>query len=126
MTGTQAEELLQALKRQPLMLSELHERARIAGSAWSEDQLKLFLNCVGGVTFDKASGCFQFAAANIEGDLQNAILEAVHSFGRPAPVGQVRKRLPGHFITTDEQVVAIAKRTNGLEVFGPNLIRTIA
>ena len=36
---------------------------------------------------------------------------------------QVRARLHERFVTTDEQVVAIARRTAGLEVFGPNLIR---
>jgi len=49
----------------------------------------------------------------------------VRSFaGKPVAANQVRERLPSHFITTDEQVLALARRTAGLEVFGPQLIRT--
>lgn len=118
-----AEELLSTLKQKPLNLDELHERIRCSGSAWSRDQLELFLLCASGVERDD-SGTFRVGAGRPEDSLQAAIIEAVRSFaGRPVSVPQVRARLPNHFVTTDEQVLAVARRTTGLEVFGPKLIR---
>lgn len=123
MTPRQAEELLSALKLKALGLEELHERVRLSGSAWTRDQLELFLLCARGVTRDGTSA-FHAIAASAEDDLGTAIVEAVRSFaGKPVPAEQVRARLPQHFVTTDEQVLAVARRTAGLEVFGPKLIR---
>jgi hypothetical protein len=123
MTPRHAEELLSILKLKALGLDELHERVRFSGSEWMRDQLELFLLCARGVTRD-GQGSFHALAANPDDHLQAAIVEAVRSFaGKPAPAAQVRARLPQHFVTTDEQVLGIARRTAGLEVFGPNLIR---
>jgi hypothetical protein len=123
MTPRQAEELLSQLNLKALGLDELHERARLSGSAWTRDQLELFLLCARGVT-RTGTGAFHVVAASAEDDLGTAILEAVRSFaGKPVPAAQVRARLPQHFVTTDEQVLAMARRTPGLEVFGPRLIR---
>lgn len=123
MTPRQAEELLSHLKLKALGLDELHERVRLSGSAWTRDQLELFLLCARGVTRD-SMGAFHAIAASAEEDLGAAIVEAVRSFaGKPVPAAQVRARLPQHFVTTDEQVLAVARRTAGLEVFGPKLIR---
>lgn len=123
MTPRQAEELLSHLKAKPLGLDELHERVRLSGSAWTRDQLELFLICARGVTRD-GTGAFHAIAAGAEDDLGAAIVEAVRSFaGKPVPAAQVRARLPQQFVTTDEQVLAVARRTAGLEVFGPKLIR---
>lgn len=123
MTTRHAEELLSLLKRKALGLDELHERARLSGSVWTRDQLELFLLCARGVTRDE-QGSFHALAANAEDDLLAAIIEAVRSFaGRPAPAAQLRARLPQNFVTTDEQVLGVARRAAGLEVFGPNLIR---
>lgn len=122
MTPRQAEALLSHLKLKALGLDALHEHVRSSGSAWTRDQLELFLRCARGVTHD-GTGAFQAIAATPDDDLQAAIVESVRSFGRPVPAAQVRVRLPQHFVTTDEQVLAIARRTPGLEVFGPNLIR---
>lgn len=123
MTPRQAEELLSHLKLKALGLDALHERVRLSGSAWTRDQLELFLVCARGVTHD-GTGAFHAIAATSDDDLQAAIVEAVRSFaGRPVPAAQVRARLPQHFVTTDEQVLAVARRTAGLEVFGPNLFR---
>jgi hypothetical protein len=122
-TPRQPEELLSLLKLKALGLDELHERARLSGSAWTRDQLELFLLCARGVTRDE-QGSFHALAANAEDDLRAAIVEAVRSFaGRPVPAAQVRARLPQNFVTTDEQVLVVARRDAGLEVFGPNLIR---
>ena len=123
MTPRQAEELLSYLKPKALRLDELHERVRLSGSLWTRDQLELFLLCARGVTCDGA-GAFCATAPSAENDLGAAIVEAVRSFaGKPMPASQVRARLPQHFVTTDEQVLAVARRTAGLEVFGPKLIR---
>jgi hypothetical protein len=124
-TPRQAEELLISLKLEPLSLDEADERARLSGSTWTRDQLKLFLLCAPGVERDE-SGSFHVAAGSAQDALQAAIVEAVQSFaGKPVAAMQVRARFPNHLVTTDEQVLAIARRTTGLEVFGPNLIRIV-
>lgn len=123
MTPRQAEELISHLKLKALGLDELHERVRLSGSVWTRDQLELLLLCARGVTRD-GTGAFHAITASAEDDLAAAIVEAVRSFaGKPVPAAQVRARLPQHFVTTDEQVLAVARRTAGLEVFGPKLIR---
>src|SRR6218665_660278 len=123
-TPRYAEELLNVLKQKGLSLDELHERTRLSGSVWSRDQLELFLVCAPGVERDDNTGTFRADAGRIGDDLQTAIIEAVRSFvGKPASAAQVRARLPNPFVTTDEQVLAVARRTVGLEVFGPKLIR---
>jgi len=122
-TPRHAEDLLGALKQKPLTFDELYERVRLSGSAWTRDQLELFLLCAPGVQRD-GSGAFQAPAASADDELAASIADAVRSFGgRPVPAAQVRARLPQHLVTTDEQVLAIVHRTAGLEVFGPNLIR---
>jgi len=124
MTPQQAEEILRALKHKSQTLAELHERVRSTGSAWTLDQLRLFLLCAPGVQHDQAAGTFHVAPRGGEEELKEALVEAVRSFaGRPVPAAQVRARLPNQFITTDEQIIAVARRTTGLEVFGPKLIR---
>ncbi|MGT2430352.1 hypothetical protein ACU4HD_19555 [Cupriavidus basilensis] len=123
MTPRHAEELLNMLKQHHFSLDDAHERARLSGSAWSRDQLELFLLCAPDVMRDE-SGSFRVGAGGAADDLQAAIFEAVQSFsGKPVPATQVRARLPNHFVTTDEQILAVARRTAGLEVFGPKLIR---
>jgi hypothetical protein len=123
MTPRHAEELLTTLKQKALSLDEAHERARLSASNWSRDQVELFLLCAPGVERD-VSGNFHAKADNDQDDLQAAIVEAVRSFaGKPVPASQVRARLPTHFVTTDEQIIAVARRAAGLEVFGPKLIR---
>ncbi len=124
MKPKQAEELLATLKRQPLTLEELHEHVRGAGSVWTTDQLQLFLICVSGVAHDASSGVYRIVESSRDGELQEVIVDVVRSFaGRAVPAAEIRKRLPDRFVTTDEQVRAIAKRTSGLEVVGPGLIR---
>ena len=125
MTPRQAAELLQSLRSESLTLEELHERTRRSGSTWSVDQLLLFLLCAPNVQLDAGSRTFGITEHLREDEaLQDAILDAVRSFAaKPASAAQVRARLPNHFVTTDEQVLAVARRTAGLEVFGPKLIR---
>jgi hypothetical protein len=122
-TPQHAEELLTTLMQKCLSLDEAHEHARLSGSTWSRDQLELFLLCAPGVERDR-SGRFHAGAGGARDDLQAAIVEAVRSFaGKPVPAAQVRARLPNHFVTTDEQIIAVARRAAGLEIFGPGLIR---
>lgn len=122
MTPRDAEDLLISLRQTPRSLDELHECVRHSGSDWSRDQLELFFLCLPQVHLNKF-GAYQ-ADGPAEDDLQEAIADAVRSFaGRPVPAAQIRARLPNHFVTTDEQVLAVARRTPGLEVFGPKLIR---
>lgn len=124
MTPRQGEELFRTLKDKSLTLEDLHERVRTSGSTWNMDQLQLFLLCAPGVQHDRTAGTFHVAPRGGDEALQDAILEAVRSFaGKPVPAAQVRARLPNHFVTTDEQILAVARRTAGLEVFGPKLIR---
>lgn len=124
MTPKQAEELLRTLKDRSLTLEDLHERVRTSGSTWTLEQLQLFLLCAPGVQHDTAAGTFRVVPRAGDEALQDAIVDAVRSFaGKPVPAAQVRARLPNHFVTTDEQILAVARRTAGLEVFGPKLIR---
>lgn len=125
MTPGQAAELLQTLRSKSLTLDELHDRIRKSGSTWTTDQLLLFLLCAPHVRLDTNSRTVWVAEHLREEEaLQDAILDAVRSFGaKPASAVQVRARLPNHFVTTDEQVLSIARRTARLEVFGPKLIR---
>lgn len=124
MTPQSAQELLAALQQQTRGIEELLERARLLGSTWSRDQLELFLLCMEGIECD-ATGLYRSIGQSLEAEIQAAVIDAVRSFaGKPVAANQVRARLPSHFITTDEQVLALARRTAGLEVFGPQLIRT--
>lgn len=124
MTPRQAEELLRALKERACSLDDLHERARGAGSAWSREQLLLFLQCAPGLAHDAVADTWRVTRRDAVEVLQDAIVDAVRSFaGRPVPAAQVRARLPNQLVTTDEQILALSRRTPGLEIVGPNLIR---
>jgi hypothetical protein len=124
MTPMQAHDLLRTLTDKALTLEDLHERVRASGSTWSVEQLQLFLLCAPGIEHDKCAGTLRVAKRAGDEALQDAVLDAVRSFaGKPVPAAQVRARLPSHFVTTDEQILAVARRTPGLEVFGPKLIR---
>ena len=124
MTPAQASEMLRTLSDKALAIEDLHEWVRTSGSTWSPEQLRLFLLCAPGVVCDEESNTFQIPTRSTDNALRDAIVEAVRSFqGRPIPAAQVRSRLPNDFVTTDEQILAIARRTSGIEVFGPNLIR---
>lgn len=123
MNAEQATVLLEELRSKPLDFGDLQERLRAVGSPWTGDQLCLFLKCSHGLQFDKARGTWRLHPAE-SADLAGGVLDVVRSFaGKPVAAHQVRARLPDHFLSTDEQVVAIARNHPGLEVFGPNLIK---
>jgi len=121
------EQLLNALQREPLLLSRLHAYAREAGSAWSAEQLRLLLECVDGVTVgagDHADPPVSLGQRCARDELAQAILDVVKTnAGRPVPPQEVLRRLSGRFTTSVEQIMAIARQTPGLEVFGPGLLR---
>ena len=124
MKPSQAVELLGTLKEKSLTLEDLYERMRATGSSWTLQQLQLFLMCASGVRRDPTVGTFHVASRGVDEELQDAILQAVRSFaGKHVSASQVRVRLPNDYVTTDEQILALARRTPGLEVFGPKLIR---
>jgi len=124
MTPTQAEDFLRTLRGRPFTLADAHGRVRMSGSDWSVEQTHLFLLCAPGVQHDKGTDAFQVTKSGGDDELREAILDSVRSFaGRPVPAAQVRARLPSDFVTTDEQILGLARRTDGLEIFGPQLIR---
>lgn len=123
MTPHVATELLRALKIDALDLDQIEDRVRATGSAWSREQIALFLSCVATIARDDA-GLYRLDGSDGADALLDALMAAVRSFGgKPVTAAQVRARLPNHFVTTDEQVLALARRTPGLEIFGPGLIR---
>lgn len=125
MTPHQAQDLLATLRRQPLSLDEACDQIAAVGSSWSRDQTHLFLSLAPGVERG-SDGLFCCRSAGIADELQAALLDVVKGLsGQAAPAALVRGRLPSHLVTTDEQIVALAKRTSGLEVYGPNLIRAV-
>ena len=126
MTPPIFEQLLAALQREPLPLSRLHAYARDAGSAWSSEQVRLMLESLDGVTVgaDQADPAVSLGQRSARDELAQAILEAVRaSAGRPVPPQEVLRRLSGRFTTSVEQIIAVARQTPGLEVFGPGLLR---
>jgi hypothetical protein len=115
--------MLKELQGSPRSLADLYERIQSAGSAWSRDQLLLFLLCKSGVEFDSSSQVFRSNARTVEDVLKEAIGDAVRSFaGKPTTAAQVRARLPQEIICTDEQIRALAKNLPGIKVLGPGLL----
>lgn len=124
MNTKQAEEILAALKSKAMTFDQLQDHARASGNPWSTDQLRLFLRCLPDIERDPATETFRARGTDPDSELRDAIVAAARSFGgRPVPPAEIRRRLPQHFVTTDEQVRAIAKRTSELTIVGPGLIR---
>ena len=120
------EEARSALAAGPMPLAKLHERLKRAGSAWSQAQHCLFFLAFDGFTVDRTGDepMVLSGGQSPEDRLHSEIVKVVDSFaGRPVPAKEIRKKLPAKFVTTDEQVKAIAKKSDSLEVFGPGLIR---
>ena len=118
--------LLEGLELGPLTVPAAVARIRELGSTWSEDQLCLFVECMAGVELDTNVDppVVRLGARSHEDELAAALVNAIGAFGdRPVPAAQLRQRLPAQFTTTDEQVKAIARRTPGLEIVGPGLVR---
>jgi hypothetical protein len=120
------EQLLASLQREPLPLSRLHAYARDAGSTWTSEQLRLLLDCVEGIAVggDQADPAVSLGQRSARDELAQAILDVVRAnAGRPVPPQEVLRRLSGRFTTSVEQIMAVARQSPGLEVFGPGLLR---
>jgi hypothetical protein len=120
------EEARAALAMGPMPLTKLHERLKMAGSAWSESQHCLFFLAFDQFSVDRTGNepIVCSGERSSEDRLLSEIVKVVESFaGRPVPAGEIRKRLPSDYVTTDAQVKAIVRKSDNLEVFGPGLIR---
>ena len=120
------EEAQAALAAGPMTLSKLHERLKMAGSSWSESQHCLLFLALEGFSVDQTGDQVMVSCGgqSPKDRLLKDIVEVVDSFaGKPVPAGEVRKRLPTDYVTTDEQIKSIVKISEKLEVFGPGLIR---
>lgn len=123
MTPRQAEELLQMLNSKAHSIEALFDRVQSLGGSWTLDQLRLFLSCARGTRFDAECQTYRVDECGGDEALQRAVIEVARSFGgKPVPAAQIRARLPIEIITTDEQIRALAKRTPGLQLFGPGFI----
>ena len=129
MTPLIYEKLLESLKREPLSLEGAHAVVLESGSDWTESQLLLFLECMDGVEVECGVDgriIVRLGGRTEHEELAAAVLDIVRSRrGQPLPAAAIRQQLPGKFLTTDEQIKALARKTPGLEVFGPGLIREI-
>lgn len=126
MNNTILEEAISALAAGPMPLAELHERLKTAGSSWSKAQHHLFFLAFDGFVVDE-SGTQVIVRSGTQSPkdrLRAHIIHVVDSFsGKPVTVREIRKKLPGDYVTSDEQVKAVAKISEDLEILGPGLIR---
>jgi hypothetical protein len=127
LTPAIAERLIETLRTGPVPLARLQAHAREAGSTWSADQLRLFLECLDGVALepgDVGEPVARLGERSARDELAEAILEIVRTLApRPIPPQEVLRLLPAKFTTSVEQIKAIARTTPGLELFGPGLLR---
>jgi hypothetical protein len=121
--------LTNALRTKPRKLDKLHALAVEAGSDWTTDQLWLLFACLDGFQVEESGDDASMPTVSL-GDrspkqkLQEAILAAVRSeAGKPVPAQKVFTLLPAEFVTSVAQILAIARETPSLEVFGPGLVR---
>ena len=124
MTPIQTTELLHGLSDHAMSFQEICVQVRAAGSAWTAAQVRLLLSHLSEIQHDQATDRYHRAVMSETDTLVTAILDAVRSFaGKPVPPEQVRARLPNHFTTTNEQILALARAHPPLDVFGPGLLR---
>lgn len=129
MTEVVLDRLANALRSKPRKLDELHALAVEAGSDWTTDQLWLLFACLDGFRVEEGSGAaamptISLGARSPKEKLQEAILEVVRSEAdRPVPAQKVFSLLPSEFVTSVAQILAIARETPSLELFGPGLLR---
>lgn len=128
MTPALAEQLIASVQQKPQTVAEIHAQAQAGGSGWSLAQVHLLLTCDHGVVLTEQDGTTLVTPAqrSTEDELTEAIRAVVASFGgRPTTAVAIRQRLPGHLVTSDEQIKVIARGTSGLRVIGPGLIASV-
>lgn len=123
--------ILQMIKdvvgRESRTLDELHGMLREAGSEWTSEQLRLFLECMAGVDVAEQIGGIVEVRRGSR-DEREELMEAIERIARERrgdliPAGELRRLLPPSFITTEEQIKALVKGIPRLELVGPGLIR---
>lgn len=126
MTEVIFERLVNALRLRPRKLDELLVMATEAGSSWSREQLWLLFECMDGFLVEGGeSPTIRLGEQSHQERLRDAIVDVVRSqAGRPMPAKEVLSLLPANIVTSAVQILATAKETPALEVFGPGLIRT--
>ncbi|MBX7222567.1 MAG: hypothetical protein K1Y36_21650 [Blastocatellia bacterium] len=126
MTPQIFETVINQLRHGPKPLDEVWAFVRESGSDWSEPQLRLFLRCFEGVELDTGSTppLVRAGQRTEQEELLEAILHVVAAHqGKPVHPMDIKRTLPERFITSAEQIVALAKKSKSMEVFGPGLIR---
>lgn len=123
------ERVREKLRRAPLMLEQVEEEARALGSTWSQEQLALLFSVVPSVELENlGEGRIRVRLGQAgEGEaLVAAIKEVlVAKGGGPLPAAQIQDLLPERFVTSVEQIKTLGRKTDGLEVVGPGLIRMV-
>ena len=103
------------------------EMTHAAGSKWSAAQLRLFLACLDGVELlcDANGHESVRLGQQTEHEALTALVEEMVAAanGKPLHPTEIRQRLPRRFVTTEEQIRALARKLPTLEIFGPGLIR---
>ncbi len=125
MTEVIFERLVSALRLRPRKLDELLLMATEAGSNWSRDQLWLLFECMDGFVVESSEPTtVRLGEQSPQERLREAIVDVIRSqAGRPVPAKEVLSLLPTSIVTSAVQILAIARETPALEVFGPGLIR---
>lgn len=127
MTPAIFEMVLENLHRGPKPLTDIYALAKEYGSAWTEAQLHLMLVCMDGIEIVKNDNglLVKRGQRTPEEELTAAIIDVVKAqAGRPIPAAAIKRQLPGHFITSEEQIKALARKSPQLKIVGPGLITT--
>lgn len=100
-------------------LDELHRAAGAAGSAWSQDQVALLLECLPDIRV--VDGAYESAAPSAADPVQNALLALVTS--SPIPAAALVTRFPQGVVATAAALCEIARNHADLELLPGNRIR---
>ncbi|MEZ0388940.1 MAG: hypothetical protein ACAI34_17840 [Verrucomicrobium sp.] len=119
------DQLRETVRRQSTRLSQLHAQVRDAGSPWSVEQLRLFLETYEG--FKVGPGDDPEVSL---GDItpEETLLDAVRQVlnnepGRPLPIARVIELLPPQLTTSLEQLRSLSAKTTDLEIRGAMIRR---
>lgn len=127
MTPVLLDQLQATVRRQPTRLSHLHAEARDGGTPWSQDQLRLLLECFEAFQFSDATADNPEVSVG-EMTHEETLLAAVREIletqpGRPMPLARVIELLPSHLATSIEQLRALITQTNDIEIRGSMIRR---